>query len=130
VPRIVIVIIITREQLDPVPIRGGCLPYCSPHIQNELINPLGARVRQTIISPLKKARCCSIIFDTTPDNAHVEQMSQIVRSVDIQRGCVEIKETFISFISLYVEIAEIITAEIRNKVGRGGLNLEACTGLF
>jgi hypothetical protein len=41
-------------------------------------------------------------------------MSQIDRFVEVQRDCVEIKETFISFISLDVETAEIIATEITN----------------
>jgi hypothetical protein len=68
----------------------------------------------------------SIIFDTTPDNAHVEQMSQFVRFVEIQRDSVEIREAFIDFIPLDVKTAEIITAEITKELERDGLNLEDC----
>jgi hypothetical protein len=39
-----------REHLVSVSGKPGCLSHCSPDIQNELINPLGARVRQNIIS--------------------------------------------------------------------------------
>jgi hypothetical protein len=55
-------------------------------------------------------------------------MSQIVRFVEIQRDSVEIKKAFIDFIPLDVKTAEIITAEIINKLGRDGLNLEDCRG--
>jgi predicted RNA-binding protein with EMAP domain len=98
----------------------------SPEIQNELIDLLGARVCQTIISSIQKAKYYSIIFYTTPDNAHIEQMSQIVRFVEIQRDSTEIKEAFIDFIPLDEKTAEIITAEITKKLERGGLNLEGC----
>jgi hypothetical protein len=90
------------------------LSYSSPDIQNELINLLGARVRQTIISSIQKVKYYSIIFDTTPDNVHMEHMSQIFRFVEIQRNSVEIKEAFIDFIDL--KTAEIITAEITKKL--------------
>jgi hypothetical protein len=69
-------------------------------------------VRQTIISSIQKAKYYSIIFDTTPDNVYIEEKSQIVRFVDIQRDSVEIKEAFIDFIPLDAKTAEIITAEI------------------
>jgi hypothetical protein len=41
---------------------------------------------------------------------------------------VEIKEAFIDFIPLGVKTAEIITAEITNKLEQDGLNLEDCRG--
>jgi hypothetical protein len=43
---------------------------------------------------------------------------------------VDIKEAFIDVIPAYVKTAEIITAEIRNKPGRDGLNLEGCRAQF
>jgi hypothetical protein len=64
----------------------------------------------------------------TPDNAHIEQTSQIVRFVEIQRDSVEIKEAFIDFIPLGVKTDEIITAEITKKLKRDGLNLINCRG--
>jgi hypothetical protein len=88
---------------------------------------LGARVLQTVISSILKAKYYSIIFDTTPDNAHIEQMLQIVRFVEIQHDSVEVKEAFIDFISLDVKTAEIITVEIK-KLEQDGLNLEDCRG--
>jgi hypothetical protein len=62
-------------------------------------------------------------LDTTPDNAHIEQLSHIVRLVEIQRDPVEIKEAFIGFIPFDVKTAEIITAEITKELERDGLNL-------
>jgi hypothetical protein len=104
------------------------MTYFSPGIQSELINLLGARVHQIIISSIQKARCYSIIFDTTPDSLHIEQMSQIVRFVEIQCDALAIKEAFIIFIPLDVKTAEIITVEISNKLRPNGLNLEDCRG--
>jgi hypothetical protein len=120
--------LVVREHSDSVSGKPGCLSYSSPDIQNEFITLLGARVRQTITSSIQKAKYYSIIFDTTPDNAHIEQMSQIVRFVDIQRDSVEIKIAFIDFIPLDLKTAEIMTAEITKKLERAGLNLEDCRG--
>jgi hypothetical protein len=80
---------VVREHLDSVSGKPGCLSYLSPDIQNELINLLGARVSRTTISAIQKAKYYSIIFDTTSDNAHIEQMSQIVRFVQIQLDSVK-----------------------------------------
>jgi hypothetical protein len=58
----------------------------------------------------------------------MEQMSQIVRFVEIQCDSVEIKVTFIDFIPLDLKTAEIMTAEITKRLERDGLNLEDCRG--
>jgi hypothetical protein len=107
-----------REHLDSFSGKPGCLSYFSPDTQNELINLLGAKVRQTITLSIQKAKYYSIIFDTTPDNAHIEHMSQIDKLVEIQRDSVEIKEASIDFIPLDVKAAEIITAQIIKKLER------------
>jgi hypothetical protein len=57
---------------------------------------LGARVRQTITSSIQKAKYYSNIFDTTPDNAHKEQMSKIVKFVEIERDPVEISKLLLT----------------------------------
>jgi hypothetical protein len=72
----------------------------SPDSQDKLMNLLAGTVRQTTVSSIQKAKCYSIIFDTTPDNAHIEQISQSDRFVEIQRDSVEIKGAFIDFIPL------------------------------
>jgi hypothetical protein len=40
---------------------------------------------RSIISSIEKAKYYSILFDMTPDNVHIEQMSKIVRFAEIQR---------------------------------------------
>jgi hypothetical protein len=72
----------------------------------------------------------STISDTTPDNAHTEQVLQIVRFAEIQSDSVEIMEAFTDFTPLDVKTAKIITAEITNKLEQDGLNLEDCRGQF
>jgi hypothetical protein len=91
-----------------------------------LINLLEERVRHTVISSIQKAKYYSFVFDTIPDNANVEKMSQTVRFIEIQRDLLEMNEVFIDFNLLDVKTAQIITEEITNKLGRAGLNLEDC----
>ena len=114
--------------MDSVSRKSGCISYLSPTIQNEIISLLGERVRKYIITACKKAKYFSIIFDTTSDAAHVEQMSQIIRFVEIKRNSVDIKEAFIDFIPLEVKTAERITEAITSKLERDGLNLSDCRG--
>jgi hypothetical protein len=74
-------------------------------------------VCHTIFLSIWEAKYYSLIFDMTPDNAHIEQMSQIVRYVETQHDSLEIKEAFNDFIPPDVRTAEIITVEITNKPG-------------
>jgi hypothetical protein len=74
------------------------ISYFSHKIQNEIICIMGQKVRQTIFEQIKKSKYFSILFDCTPDKSHQEQMSQIIRYVDISNGEIIIKESFIDFI--------------------------------
>jgi hypothetical protein len=68
-----------------------------------LINILEARVGQTILSSIQKAKYYSIVFDTAPDIANTKQMLRILRFVEIQRDSVENKGAFIDFFPLDVK---------------------------
>ena len=85
-------------------------------------------MRKYIITACNKAKYFSIIFDTTPDAAHVEQMSHIIRFVEVKRNSVDTKQAFIDFIPLKVKTAEGITQAITSKRERGGLNLTDSRG--
>lgn len=72
--------------------------YFSPKIQNEVIEILGKKVRSEILKNVNNSKYFSIVFDCTPDTANLEQMSQIIRYVNIvDRECV-IEESFVDFI--------------------------------
>ena len=71
----------------------GQKSYLSPQIQNELIDIMGQRVRKHILGDIEKAKYFSIIFDSTPDISHQDQLSQTIRYVKIDdQGKVEVKE--------------------------------------
>jgi hypothetical protein len=57
---------------------------------------LGDATRRNIIDKIKEAPWFSLIFDTTSDICRVDQISIIVRWVDL--STVSITETFIGFI--------------------------------
>jgi len=70
----------------------------SPQIQNELIAIIGGRVKSEILTHRKEAKFYSILFDCTPDTSRKEQMTQIIRYVQIKDGECSIEESFIDFI--------------------------------
>ncbi len=70
--------------------------YLSPQIQNEFISLLASSVRNQLISDILRNKYYGILFDSTPDIAHREQFSEVVRYVDIDfdKKTVQIKESF------------------------------------
>lgn len=74
------------------------LSYFLPQTHNEIMELLGSGIKKEIIKVLKSAKYFSIMFDCTPDKSHKEQMSQVVRFVDISEGSCAIKEHFFFFI--------------------------------
>ena len=54
--------------------------YLGKTIQNELINIMGSKVRETIITSIKTAKYFAIILDCTPDVSHQEQFSLTIET--------------------------------------------------
>ena len=75
--------------------------YLDKTIQNELIDIMGSKVRQTIITWIKKAKYYAIILDCTPDVSLQEQFSLTIRFVKMgsfPETPVTIQEHFVTFL--------------------------------
>ena len=56
--------------------------HLSPHRQNEFIEACGKLVQQKIIADVLQAKYYSIIVDATPDSAHIEHTTLLLRFVN------------------------------------------------
>ena len=72
--------------------------YLSPKIQNEFII-LGNHVKENILDLIRKANNFAIILDSTPGISHTDQMSSICRYVVFEDKEVEVRKSFLGFIT-------------------------------
>lgn len=70
--------------------------YLGHQIQNELIELLSNKIISTIVSEIKQAKLFSVILDCTPDNSNIEQLSVVIRLVEVKETPL-VKERFMFF---------------------------------
>ncbi|XP_065654627.1 zinc finger MYM-type protein 6-like [Hydra vulgaris] len=116
------------EHIASVKAKKTTTSYFSPRIQNELIELLGQKVRNEILSNIKEAKYYSVLFDCTPDASHKEQMTQIIRYVHISNETCTIKESFVDFIEFHQKTGKGLATEITEKLEKDGLNISNCQG--
>ena len=102
--------------------------YLSHDIQNEFLSLLAGAVRDKIIKEIKEAKYFGILYDSTLDVSHTEQLSQVIRYVqsDFETGNVRVKETFIKFVELDKKDAAGYEAIILKSLQDDGLNFLDC----
>ena len=106
----------------------GSVSYLSPEIQNEFIGILANSAKQRLIGHIIQSKYYGLLVDSTPDLAHREQLSQVIRFVDInfvsKKVC--IKEVFLGFIELHSKDAASLEKVILERLESDGIPLDYC----
>lgn len=108
--------------------------YIGKNIQNELIQLLANSIKKKIIESAHSAKYFSIILDCTPDIGHIEQLTMIIRFVDVntllERDKVEIniKEHFLGFVPLKSTTGEFMTEIILKDLEDMSLDVQQLRG--
>lgn len=108
--------------------KKGAVNYLSPQIQNEFINLLGQKVRNEILSRIRKSKYYSLLFDCTPDASHNEQLTEIIRYVYIDNGKVSIEKSFIDFICTEEKTGKGLASDIMKKLEEDKLEIQNVRG--
>ena len=97
--------------------------YLSRTIENEFINLVSAKVQSEIIKEIQEAKYYSIIFDSTPDVSHKDQLTEIIRYVKLSDNKYTIEERFVGFINTTEKTGEGIALEIKAALIQNGLSV-------
>ena len=87
---------ILRNHLSHAETDDGAVSYVASPTQNEFIGIIAENVRSKLLRSIKRNKHYGVMFKTTPDASHRDQMSQIIRHVDVDfvTTNVEVQESF------------------------------------
>ncbi|XP_047144408.1 uncharacterized protein LOC124817974 [Hydra vulgaris] len=100
--------------------------YLSNRIQNELIILMSRKIQTEIIYCLKVAKYFVPILDCTPDFAHKEQMTVVVRFVETSESFATIKKYILDFLVAEDQTGKQITKLFTTFLTKNSINIDDC----
>lgn len=104
---------------------SGTSSYLSKNTCDVFINLMAEKVMKQIVDELKAAKYFSLIVDSTPDIAHVDQLTIVVRYV-LETG--EPCERFLKFLPSVGHKSEDMYSAIISELESLSINIEDCRG--
>ena len=94
-------------------------------MQNEFIQLISNHVLKEILASVTKSKYYSVILDCTPDVSRKEQMTVVLRSVELQKGnkTVRIVEHFVGFVHVQESTGIGLTKAFLHKIDELGLSI-------
>ena len=119
---------VMKEHLSRVESHSGSTSYLSPGIQNEFIHMMASIVRRSLLRSIRKAKYYGLMFDSTPDQAHRKQMSEVARyvEVDFERKTVRVRKSFLGCIQISQKDAESLVEDILKQLEKDEMELQDC----
>lgn len=102
--------------------------YLGKNMQDEFLLLISQRVLKEIVASIVKSKYYSVMLDCTPDISHQEQMTLIIRYVEVKDQSVNIVERFVGFIPAEESTGIGLVNAFLQKLDEVGLSITNCRG--
>ncbi|XP_058744364.1 uncharacterized protein LOC131616968 [Vicia villosa] len=114
---------VIQEQVRRITNDNIHVHFLGHSIQNEIILLLASAIKNEIIRKIKQAKYFSVILDCTPDVSHQEQMSLIIRYVNVSSVFVSVEESFLGFMNVDNTTGQGLFDVLQNELKKLDLDL-------
>ncbi|XP_071578286.1 zinc finger MYM-type protein 1-like [Temnothorax nylanderi] len=104
---------------------SGKTSYLSSTTCNEFINLIASKVKNTIVREIQAAKYFSIVVDSTPDIAHIDQLSFIIRYVKEDGSPIE---RFLGFLPNVGHKSEELETAVTSMLASLKIDISNCRG--